>query len=57
MAIISLGRKSGEAADLASFDETASAWVVAAGDYQFLVGEASGQTEPAEAIKATLYTN
>ena len=30
-----------KAADLASFDETASAWVVAAGEYQFLVGASS----------------
>ncbi len=37
-----------QAADLASFDETASAWVVAAGEYQFLVGASS------QDIKATL---
>ena len=37
-----------KAADLASFDEAASAWVVAAGDYQFLVGASS------QDIKATL---
>jgi len=30
-----------KAADLASFDEAASAWVVAAGEYQFLVGASS----------------
>ena len=36
------------AADLASFDEAASAWVVAAGEYQFLVGASSND------IKATL---
>ena len=38
-------------ADLASFDETASAWVVAEGEYQFLVGASS------QDIKATLMTN
>ncbi len=37
-----------KAADLASFDETASAWVVAEGEYQFLVGASS------QDIKATL---
>ena len=37
-----------KAADLASFDETASAWVVDEGEYQFLIG-ASVQD-----IKATL---
>jgi beta-glucosidase len=37
-----------QAADLASFDEAASAWVVAAGEYQFLVGASS------QDIKATL---
>jgi len=37
-----------KAADLASFDETASAWVVAAGEYQFLVGASS------QDIRATL---
>ena len=37
-----------KAADLASFDEAASAWVVAAGEYQFLVGASSAD------IKATL---
>ena len=36
------------AADLASFDETASAWVVAEGEYQFLIGAS------AQDIKATL---
>ena len=36
------------AADLASFDETASAWVVAEGEYQFLVAAS------AQDIKATL---
>ena len=36
------------AADLASFDEAASAWVVAAGEYQFLVGASSND------IKVTL---
>ncbi len=36
------------AADLASFDEEASAWVVAEGEYQFLVGASS------QDIKATL---
>ena len=35
-------------ADLASFDEDASAWVVAEGEYQFLVGASS------QDIKATL---
>jgi len=38
-------------ADLASFDEIASAWVVAEGEYQFLVGASS------QDIKATLMTN
>ena len=37
-----------KAADLASFDESASAWVVAAGKYQFLVGASS------QDIRATL---
>ena len=37
-----------KAADLASFDETASAWVVAEGEYQFLVAAS------AQDIKATL---
>ena len=37
-----------KAADLASFDETASAWVVAEGEYQFLVGASS------QNIRATL---
>lgn len=37
-----------KAADLASFDEAASAWIVAAGEYQFLVGASS------QDIKATL---
>ena len=37
-----------KAADLASFDEAASAWVVAEGEYQFLVGAS------AQDIKATL---
>jgi beta-glucosidase len=36
------------AADLASFDETASAWVVAEGEYQFLVAAS------AQDVKATL---
>jgi beta-glucosidase len=36
------------AADLASFDEAASAWVVAEGEYQFLIGAS------AKDIKATL---
>ena len=40
-----------KAADLASFDETASAWVVAEGEYQFLVGASSAD------IKATLPAN
>ena len=40
-----------KAADLASFDETASAWVVAEGEYQFLVGAS------AQDIKATLSAN
>ncbi|QVJ79583.1 beta-glucosidase [Prevotella sp. khp1] len=40
-----------QAADLASFDESASAWVVAAGEYQFLVGASS------QDIKATLKAN
>ena len=35
-------------ADLASFDEAASAWVVAGGEYQFLVAAS------AQDIKATL---
>ena len=39
------------AADLASFDEAASAWVVAEGEYQFLVGASS------QDIKATLTAN
>ncbi len=39
------------AADLASFDEVASAWVVAEGEYQFLVGASS------QDIKATLTAN
>ena len=37
-----------KAADLASFDEAASAWVVSEGEYQFLVGASS------QDIKATL---
>ena len=37
--------------DLASFDEAASAWVVAEGEYQFLVGAS------AQDIKATLTAN
>ncbi len=37
-----------KAADLASFDEAASAWVVAEGEYQFLIGASS------QDIKATL---
>ena len=37
-----------KAADLASFDETASAWVVAKGDYEFLVAAS------AQDVKATL---
>ena len=40
-----------KAADLASFDEAASAWVVAEGEYQFLVGASS------QDIKATLTAN
>jgi beta-glucosidase len=40
-----------KATDLASFDEAASAWVVAAGEYQFLVGASS------QDIKATLKAN
>lgn len=40
-----------KAADLASFDETASAWVVAEGEYQFLVAAS------AKDIKATLTAN
>ena len=36
------------AADLASYDEAASAWVVAPGNYKFLVGASSRD------IKATL---
>jgi len=40
-----------KAADLASFDEAASAWVVAEGEYQFLVGASS------QDIKATLKAN
>jgi beta-glucosidase len=39
------------AADLASFDEAASAWVVAEGEYQFLVAAS------AQDIKATLTAN
>ena len=39
------------AADLASFDEAASAWVVAEGEYQFLIGASS------QDIKATLTAN
>jgi beta-glucosidase len=37
--------------NLASFDEAASAWVVAEGEYQFLVGASS------QDIKATLPAN
>jgi beta-glucosidase len=37
-----------KAADLASFDDTASAWVVAEGEYQFLVAASS------QDVKATL---
>ena len=40
-----------KAADLASFDEAASAWVVAEGEYQFLIGSSS------QDIKATLKAN
>lgn len=40
-----------KAADLASFDEATSAWVVAEGEYQFLVGASS------QDIKATLKAN
>ena len=40
-----------KAADLASFDEAVSAWVVAEGEYQFLVGASS------QDIKATLTAN
>ena len=40
-----------KAADLASFDESASAWVVAEGEYQFLIGSSS------QDIKATLKAN
>ena len=40
-----------KAADLASFDEEASAWVVAEGEYQLLVGASS------QDIKATLTAN
>ena len=40
-----------KAADLASFDEAASAWVVAEGEYQFLVAAS------AQDIKATLAAN
>ena len=40
-----------KATDLASFDETASAWVVAAGEYQFLVGASSQDIKAA--LKAT----
>ena len=39
------------ASELASFDEAASAWVVAEGEYQFLVGASS------QDIKATLTAN
>ena len=37
-----------KAADLASFDETASAWVVAKGEYEFIVAAS------AQDVKATL---
>ena len=40
-----------KAADLASFDEAASAWVVAEGEYQFLVAASAAD------IKATLKAN
>jgi beta-glucosidase len=40
-----------KAADLASFDESASAWVVAEGEYQFLIGASS------QDIKAVLTAN
>ena len=40
-----------KAADLASFDEAASAWVVAEGEYQFLVAAS------AQDIKAPLTAN
>ena len=40
-----------KSADLASFDEAASAWVVAEGEYRFLVGASS------QDIKATLTAN
>ena len=40
-----------KAADLASFDEASSAWVVAEGEYQFLIGASS------QDIKATLKAN
>ena len=40
-----------KAADLASFDEAASAWVVTAGEYKFLVGTSSRD------IKAELKAN
>jgi len=40
-----------KATDLASFDEAASAWVVAAGEYQFLVGASSQDIKAA--LKAT----
>jgi len=40
-----------KASDLASFDEAASAWVVAAGEYQFLVGASSQDIKAA--LKAT----
>ena len=40
-----------KAADLASFDEEASAWVVAKGEYEFLVGASAAD------IKATLKAN
>ena len=48
------------AADLASYDEAASAWVVAPGNYKFLVGASSRDIKAvldAEVASATQKTN